>query len=331
MRVSIFVAALLASSAFASVSLATPPGNQGGGNGGCGVGQQTNGCGGQGGAGGAGGDAQAVGVGIGVGVGIAGAEANAGAVAINGPNTALGGQGGSVIAPVTTTVAPRIDTSVDTRIDNRDTNVVGVDSRNTNLNGQGQFIAGSGNSSSSSGSSSSSDQTQAQTLTDASTHTVTSANTATTGASTSGATSSSAGQTASYVDNSVYEAQKRNPVASAYAAPLSIGGGVCAYTPVSASGQFVTFGLSGSAAKIDQGCETRATADMFARMGMGYEACLIMVSQGPALRAGLTTESCVRPAPVAYVVTPPAEPKPPVTMLPIPDPVLPKHDGERGR
>jgi len=72
------------------VAQATQPGNNGGGNGGCGVGQQTNGCGGttptpapinNGGAGGAGGHGGAGGTGLGVGVGIAAAQANAAAVA----------------------------------------------------------------------------------------------------------------------------------------------------------------------------------------------------------------------------------------------------------
>jgi hypothetical protein len=69
-----FVAVVLGTSAYAT------PGNNGGGNGGCGVGQQTNGCGGSaGGAGGAGGQGGAGG--SGVGIGIAGASANAAAVA----------------------------------------------------------------------------------------------------------------------------------------------------------------------------------------------------------------------------------------------------------
>jgi hypothetical protein len=68
-----FVALVVGASAYAT------PGNNGGGNGGCGVGQQTNGCGTNGGAGGAGGQGGAGG--SGVGIGIAGASANAAAVA----------------------------------------------------------------------------------------------------------------------------------------------------------------------------------------------------------------------------------------------------------
>lgn len=80
-RILLLSAILVASSAFA-----TQPGNNGGGNGGCGVGQQTNDCGSTGGAqGGAGGSANAGAIGIGVGVGLGGA---------GGSSTAYGGKGG---------------------------------------------------------------------------------------------------------------------------------------------------------------------------------------------------------------------------------------------
>lgn len=329
----VYMLALLASAALAGSAYATP-GNNGGGQGGCGVGQQTNGCGTTNNPTANGGDAQAgaVGVGIGVGVGIAGAEASAAAGA-NATNT--------LIAPI----------SNDVRNDNRDTNVVGVDSRNTNANvngqdqGQGQLqgqqqgIVGSGNSSSSSGSSSSSDQDQTQGQSQS--NDVRNAQGQTQSAASdqrqqqgidSSISAVGAGNTTDVTvegDTVTYEAQKRTPVASAYSAPLSIGGGVCAYTPVSGAGQFVSFGLSGSAAKIDEGCERRATADVFARIGMTFEACQIMASAKYAVAAGIV---CTRPV-VASYAPPSPQPAPhvPATMLPIPDPVLPKHDGERGR
>jgi hypothetical protein len=68
---------------FSGLALATQPGNNGGGNGGCGVGQQTNGCGAQGGTGGAGGQG-GNGLGVGVGVGVANAAATANAAAVSG-------------------------------------------------------------------------------------------------------------------------------------------------------------------------------------------------------------------------------------------------------
>jgi hypothetical protein len=81
---------------FSGLALATQPGNNGGGNGGCGVGQQTNGCGAQGGAGGAGG-AGGSGLGVGVGVGIANAAAAANAAAVSGSTSgaAVVGSGNS--------------------------------------------------------------------------------------------------------------------------------------------------------------------------------------------------------------------------------------------
>jgi hypothetical protein len=87
MKARSFALAVLAALAFTS-AYAGSPGNNGGGNGGCGTGQQTNGCGASpttnhGGAGGAGG------LGLGVGVGIAGAASlsTSHAQAISGGNT----------------------------------------------------------------------------------------------------------------------------------------------------------------------------------------------------------------------------------------------------
>ena len=68
-------------------------------------------------------------------------------------------------------------------------------------------------------------------------------------------------------DKTVYEAQKRAPVNTAYAAPISIGSGVCAYAPVSAGLSLIGGSGSVSGAKIDQGCERRANADVMARFG----------------------------------------------------------------
>lgn len=83
----------------AGMSHATKPGNNGGGNGGCGVGQTTNGCGGSPGSntatGGAGGNGYGgTGVGIGVGVGIG--QGGAGGAGGQGGQGGRGGEGGSV-------------------------------------------------------------------------------------------------------------------------------------------------------------------------------------------------------------------------------------------
>lgn len=154
--------------------------------------------------------------------------------------------------------------------------------------------------------------------------------TATTGPS-SATGGNSSGQSTSFVDNSVYEATKRS-AASAYAAPLQIGSLVCGMSKVSGAFQIPGAGASGSIGAIDQGCERRSTADVLARLGMHYEACLIMVSDPVARSVGLTTATCQRepevvappPAPVAVIVRPPT-----ATMAPIPNPVV-VQDGERG-
>lgn len=155
------------------------------------------------------------------------------------------------------------------------------------------------------------------------------ANDSSTHAATSSANSNGAGQTTSITTN--YEAQKRNPVSSAYAAPLQIGSLVCGMSKVSGALQLPGVGASGQVGTIDAGCERRSTADVFARLGLTYEACIIMVRDPVAVAAGLSAATCLRPvAPVAEVVAPPAPTVPAQTygMAPIPNPV-PVQDGER--
>lgn len=303
MRLSIFAAAV-ALAGLASPAFADPPGNNGGGNGGCGVGQQTNGCGGQGGAGGNGGNG-----------GNSTSTANAGALVVN--------------DSFNTTVRNSID---DHSIRNTNSNA----NLSTNVNSNTAFGGAGGKGvgvgvglGGSAGASASQDQTQAQSQTQSLTNTGgNSSNTVTGGAQSNSNSAVGSGNTTTFSDNSVYEAQKRNPVSSAYAAPLSIGSGVCMYTPVSASGQGITIGLSGSVAKRDDECERRSTADMFARVGMTYEACQIMAQAPHARAVGIT---CARPVAAQTLLPPPPAipPKVPATMLPIPNPV-PVNDGERG-
>lgn len=277
---------------------ATTPGNNGGGNGGCGVGQQTNGCGGQGGQGGQGGDASAA----------AGAVAGAAAVA------------GVVNDSFNTTV--KVDHSVkvdDHSIKNTATGGAGGSASATGLNLQGQQQGQQQSTSSSA----SSDQTQAQALTDSSVHTQ-----STQVGSASSANGNGAGQTTTFTQN--YEATKRS-AASAYAAPLQIGSLVCGISKASLALQLPGAGASGQVGQIDQGCERRSVADVFARMGMTYEACVIMVRDPIAQAAGFTAATCVHPAPavVFYEREPAAPAKPAATMAPIPNPVV-VQDGERG-
>lgn len=87
---------ILAALALAGAAHATQPGNNGNGQGGCGVGQQTNGCGSTGGAGGAGGSATSVSGAAAIAGAAAGAvSASQSAVVGSGNSTATGGAGGS--------------------------------------------------------------------------------------------------------------------------------------------------------------------------------------------------------------------------------------------
>lgn len=123
---------------------------------------------------------------------------------------------------------------------------------NTNLLGQGQMQ----------GQVAASDQSQSQSQ---NTH---QANAQTNSQNVGGQTSTNtANVDASDRSVTTYEAQDRNPVNTAYAAPISIGGGVCVYTAASAGGAGVTLSLSGSLAKRDAECDRRAFADMMARLG----------------------------------------------------------------
>lgn len=70
--------------------------------------------------------------------------------------------------------------------------------------------------------------------------------------------------------------QLRAPVNTAYAAPLSIGGGVCAYSSFSAGGSVVGFSTSASKASMDEGCQDRADADLLARLGYQRQAAEIL-------------------------------------------------------
>lgn len=78
------------------------------------------------------------------------------------------------------------------------------------------------------------------------------------------------------VDGDTYIAPKP-AVATAYAAPTVIGGGVCAYTPASGSVTTRVVGLSGSGAKIDKGCQNRANADILARLGYVRQAAALLM------------------------------------------------------
>jgi hypothetical protein len=209
--------ALLALAFFSAFAAnATPPGNNGGGNGGCGVGQQTNGCGSttpvaNGGAGGQGG--------TGIGVGIAGASANS-ASAANASNTNVIGVSNSV------------------RASNEQRQSQSNRSNNTNNN-----QAMGGNSYASSG---------GNVLTQ-------------TGGDVKVNVEGAQG------DTYIAPAQERNPVATAYAAPLTASNGTCMGSS-SAGAQGAALGVSFGTTWTDSSCDIRYDAEALRAAGLPIAA-----------------------------------------------------------
>lgn len=68
-------------------------------------------------------------------------------------------------------------------------------------------------------------------------------------------------------DTVTYQAQERNPVASAYAAPLTTSNGTCMGSK-SAGLQGVGFGLSVAGTWVDEGCDARYDAMALAQAGL---------------------------------------------------------------
>jgi len=227
-----FLKMSLAGLVLASLSMAaqaTQPGNNGGGNGGCGVGQQTNGCGGTtptpapinnggaGGAGGAGGHGGAGGTGIGVGVGIAAAQANAAAVAAASSsanaaaNQVQGQQQGQTQS-----------------------------SRNTATGGAGGKANATGGN-------------------------------ATGGNAAGGAGGNSGGNVITVEgdkgDNYIAPAQERNPVNTAYAAPVVATNGTCMGSS-SGGGQGAAIGISFATTWTDNSCDIRYDAEALRAAGL---------------------------------------------------------------
>lgn len=217
----------------AAPAWATHPGNNGEGNGGCGVGQQTNGCGGgtpSGGQGGAGG---------------------------NGGAGGQGGAGGSVIGSG----------------NSANTNHNSNDNRNTNQQGQAQGqlqgqqqgqaqgqIATGGNARSNSG---------GNTLNNGSSSSSGASSTSSSGGNTlTGGTQSATQANAVTVsgDTVTYQAQQRDPVASAWAAPLAASNGTCMGS-TSAGAQGVTIGVSFGTTWTDSGCDARYDAIALQQIG----------------------------------------------------------------
>ncbi len=237
MKTSIITIAILTAFA-AAPAYATHPGNNGGGNGGCGTNQQTNGCGGQGGQGGQGG---------------AGGQGGQGGQGGNG----YGGQGGAVIGS---------GNSANTnRNDNHNTNQQGQlqGQLQGQQQGQGQAqgqIATGGNARSNSG---------GNTLNNGSSSSSGASSTSSSGGNTmTGGTQSATQANAVTVngDTVTYQAQQRDPVASAWAAPLTSANGTCMGS-TSAGAQGVTIGVSFGTTWTDSGCDARYDAIALQQIG----------------------------------------------------------------
>lgn len=230
------------------------PGNNGNGNGGCGHGQQTNGCGGTttppttppGASANAGAAAGAIGVGVGYGQG--------GSASANG----YGGQGGQGGAGGHATATGGAGGSVLASGNSANSNV------NTNTAAQGQLQG----------------QLQGQVATGGAAHTgdVASSNTL------SGTQAN--GQTVTVEGSStVYQAQERNPVSTAYAGPLTASNGTCMGS-TTVGGQGITVGVSFGTTWKDGDCNARYNADYLAKLGQP-KAAIARMCQLPDVEAAM--------------------------------------------
>lgn len=250
------------------------PGNNGGGNGGCGVGQSTNGCGGsaapvtnQGGQGGVGngyGGQGGTGVGVGLGYGQggqggAGGQGGQGGAGGNGYGGA-GGQGGSVFGSGNSA--------------NSNTN------HNNNTQGQAQ------------GQAQGQQQGQAQSSRNLNDNRSSARN-----------EGNNSSQSVT-VEGDHYEAA-RIPVATAYAAPLAASNGTCMGSS-SVGGQGVGFGISIGSTWSDESCDMRYDAEALRLAGMP-KAAVARLCQKPEIAAAMETAGTPCPsakpeAPVTVVV-----------------------------
>lgn len=280
----------------------------------------------------------------------AGAEANAGAAAlsgsvsganavntaITGPSTATntsvnsinGGDNRATVGNVTSSSGPSTSSASGGRSDASSTLIAPVTTTDTNVNGQQQGQIANSDQDQRQSSSTSTSTNQSQALSDSSVHTQ--STTASTGASTSSASGNGAGQTTTFTQN--YEAADipKPSVNTAYAAPSVVGGGVCAYTPFSAGLSLRIVSGSASGAIIDKGCESRANADVLARLGYTAQAVALLmqneavaqafrtVGDAPAKTAELGFPKPVEQASNTLLPTMPSDPVK-GTMLPIPD------------
>lgn len=125
-----------------------------------------------------------------------------------------------------------------------------------------------------------------------------------------------------------------NPAATAFAP--NPGSTVPCFKGFSGAGQAQSFGFSFGGGRIDPGCDIRETSRLLAAMGSRRGACMVIITENSAKKAGLTIDDCmeqitiesqvmVAPAPIAPVPQPSITvnmPAPVVTFIPAPAPTL---------
>lgn len=166
--------------------------------------------------------------------------------------------------------------------------------------GQRQGIYGSGNSSSRSLSAArGGDQRQSQSLT----------------GNNSDSSAVNGGNTVDASDNSVYEAQKRNPVNSAWAAPLTASNDTCMGS-TSAGGQGITLGLSFATTWTDKDCIIRKDARFLHNAGRGMVS-LSLMCEKETVRRAVARAGTVEEKAACGLTGPVPSPQPVVTSAPV--------------
>lgn len=241
----------------------------GGGNGGAGGNGGNGGAGGMGGNGGAGG----TGVGIGLGVGIGGGANVKTNVHNTNTNVATGG-------------SAKVDNKNTNTNTNTNLNVNDLSNKNSNVgvNKQGQMqsqMQGQGQEQTVKNSGNSSNK-----LSTTSKVTDSGNSSSNSSVSDSGNATQSQGNSneISITDNSVYEAQARNPVSSAIAAGLVAGDDTCMGSS-SFGGQGISFGISGGTTWTDRDCVRRKDARTLLAMGMRGASIALMCQDANVAKA----------------------------------------------
>ena len=248
------------------------------------------------------------------GTGIAGASSisgsNATAGALSGSTSGAMAVGGDQIQGQAIVGSGNSDVGVSTEVRNTNTNLNALTNDQGQMQGQHQSNFGVNGQHQSTDSSAYSGD-------------VTSANTNTLSTSSQGGASSANNAGNAQTVNVDASTHNRRNTPMSYAAPLSIGGGVCAYSPVSGGMSLPGFSGSASVGKIDASCEIRAFADVLSRLGR-LDVAITLLQQDERVAKAFKDTPEPAPAPVGVVdtrmTTPETPEAPTATMEPIPNP-----------